>query len=32
MSNINSLAAAQRLLEQLCNLGYEDILDIILDN
>lgn len=32
IDNINSLAAAQRLLEQLCNLGYEDILDIILDN
>ena len=32
IGNIPSLATAQRLLEQLCDLGYEDILDIILDN
>ncbi len=32
IDNIHSLATAQRLLEQLCDLGYEDILDIILDN
>ena len=32
IGNIPSLATAQRLLEQLCDLEYEDILDIILDN
>ena len=32
VNNISSLEQAQRLLSQLCDLGYEDILDTILDN